>query len=162
MGQLVMFNSKYTGEFKNGKCCGYGVMEYNDGKKYVGQWKSNLKNGKGDLFTENGELEYSGEFVRSEKEGKGEEYEEGITYKSAFKAGKRHGEGILVTILSNYVHSRDYPIKIGKHLLDKKYNAEIYIGQFKSGKKDGYGVIYQQTELVYAEGYERRNWFRKF
>ena len=59
-----------------------------------------------------------------------------------------------MTILSNYVHSRDYPIKIGRHLLDKKYNAEIYIGQFKSGKKDGQGVFYQQTRVVYAGEYK--------
>ena len=39
-------------------------MEYNDGRKYIGEWVNNLKHGKGDLITANGELEYKGKFKK--------------------------------------------------------------------------------------------------
>ena len=38
---------KYVGEFKDGKRYGQGIMTHPDGSKYIGQWKDGLPEGKG-------------------------------------------------------------------------------------------------------------------
>lgn len=46
---------KYTGDFKDDKKSGKGLMEYNDGDTYEGDWANDLRNGKGTLTHPNGE-----------------------------------------------------------------------------------------------------------
>ena len=63
---------KYVGEFKNGKRHGQGTITSLDSHKYAGEWKNNKMNGKG-FFT----------------------YSSGRTFIGLWKNGKRHGKGIL-------------------------------------------------------------------
>lgn len=55
---------KYIGSFKNDKKEGYGELEYSDGRKFRGNWLKNKENGIGE-FLENGESNWKkGEWQR--------------------------------------------------------------------------------------------------
>ena len=60
---------KYTGEWKNDKREGKGIMEYENGNIYDGEWKNDLKEGKGIMKYNNGD-EYNGNWLNDLKEGK--------------------------------------------------------------------------------------------
>ena len=62
---------KYVGEFKDGKRYGQGIMTHPDGSKYTGQWKDGLPNGKGTEIWEDG-TKYVGEFENGKKIGHGQ------------------------------------------------------------------------------------------
>jgi hypothetical protein len=47
-------HARYAGTFKDGKIDGYGTWIADDGEKYVGQFRMNLRNGKGTLTTKSG------------------------------------------------------------------------------------------------------------
>ena len=48
---------KYVGEYKDGKRNGEGTMTYADGSKYVGQWKDGMRNGQGTMTYADGRVE---------------------------------------------------------------------------------------------------------
>ncbi len=49
-----MVHARYAGTFKDDKIDGYGTWIADDGEKYVGQFRMNLRNGKGTLTTKSG------------------------------------------------------------------------------------------------------------
>jgi len=56
----------YSGEFKNTKRNGYGEYHYPDGNIYKGNWKDDLREGKGKLYDKNGVLIQDGTFKDNE------------------------------------------------------------------------------------------------
>jgi hypothetical protein len=52
--------NRYSGDWKDGKADGQGTMNYADGTKYIGEWKSSVAHGKGTLFDVDGTILYSG------------------------------------------------------------------------------------------------------
>lgn len=56
---------KYLGEFKNGLKNGQGVLFYANGEKYVGSWKKNKRNGEGRIY-KNDRLVKSGIWISNE------------------------------------------------------------------------------------------------
>ena len=60
-GSYIQDKWKYTGQFKNGRKHGSGVLIYKDGKKYSGKWKNGIKHGKFIYYNKDGKL--SGEAV---------------------------------------------------------------------------------------------------
>lgn len=58
----------FQGNFKDGLMNGKGTSYYPDSgqKKYVGEWQDNLYEGKGTLYTENGEIQYKGKWSRGD------------------------------------------------------------------------------------------------
>jgi len=53
---------KYLGEFQNGKRNGQGVLFYQNGEKYVGSWKKDKRNGEGRIY-KNDRLVKSGTWI---------------------------------------------------------------------------------------------------
>ena len=49
--------SRYVGEWKDGKKHGQGTYTYANGDKYVGGWKKGLRHGKGTFTHANGKIE---------------------------------------------------------------------------------------------------------
>jgi hypothetical protein len=47
-------DSKYVGEWKDGKRTGQGIYTWPSGAKYVGEWKDNLTNGQGSFTSSDG------------------------------------------------------------------------------------------------------------
>ncbi|MBC2459870.1 hypothetical protein [Clostridium beijerinckii] len=61
---------KYVGQIKSEKKDGVGTYTYANGDVYVGEFKNNKREGKGTLTYSNG-CKYTGEFANDEMEGKG-------------------------------------------------------------------------------------------
>jgi hypothetical protein len=62
--------SKYVGEWKDDKFDGQGTYNYGDGNKYFGEWKDGKNNGQGTFSYANGD-KYVGEFKDDEYNGQG-------------------------------------------------------------------------------------------
>jgi radial spoke head protein 1 len=63
-------NSKYVGDYVQGKKHGQGVFLFPDGSKYEGSWAEDVKSGTGVYTYPNGDT-YSGEWVSNVREGNG-------------------------------------------------------------------------------------------
>jgi len=94
-GVLIYNNGDvFFGEWKNGRKEGQGTEVWSSGTRYEGQWKDGKRHGKGSMFYANGDT-YVGEFVFNAKHGKGTYYvsASGISYEGDWKDGNRHGNG---------------------------------------------------------------------
>lgn len=58
---------------------GKGVFYYNEGGKYIGEWKENKMNGKGVLYYPNNEIAYDGEWKDDQLWGRGTLYNEDVS-----------------------------------------------------------------------------------
>ena len=74
---------------------GNGKAFYDDGEYYEGQWKNNLRHGKGIQFYKNGKIKYEGDFSEDYFEGNGKLFKEnGDYYEGQFEKDLKHGKGI--------------------------------------------------------------------
>ena len=87
---------EYTGEFKNYKFDGLGVLRLS-GSLYTGGWKQGKKNGQGTRRYSDS-LEYSGEWKDDDYHGQGtiNYYETNSKYIGEWKQSKKHGQGIYI------------------------------------------------------------------
>ena len=83
---------KYVGQFRNRKFNGTGTYTYRDGNKYVGQWRDDKRNGKGTMFFSDGGT-YDGEWVDDMRYGFGRETYNWGYYEGNFKDDKWYGKG---------------------------------------------------------------------
>ena len=73
---------------------GKGKIIFHDGIYYIGQFKDNLRNGKGILYYKNGNILYEGEFVNGKREGQGKYFDEfGTYYDGQWKNNLKNGQG---------------------------------------------------------------------
>ena len=73
---------------------GYGKYIYENGEYYIGEFKNDKRNGKGQEFYKNGNLKYEGNFANDCFEGYGKGiYEDGKYYIGEWKNGKQNGKG---------------------------------------------------------------------
>jgi len=117
---------KYVGEWKGIFWHGQGTMTYANGVKYVGEWKENNREGKGTMTYENGE-KYVGEWKDDNFHGQGTyTWAEEAKYVGEWKDSKKDGQGTM------YWKNKS-----------KMYNnipAETtYVGQFLNDFMHGYG-----------------------
>ena len=61
---------KYTGDIRNGKPDGFGILIWFDGIKYVGNFKDGKEHGQGTWTSPNG-IKYEGEYKDGERNGQG-------------------------------------------------------------------------------------------
>ena len=90
--------SRYVGEWKDGKKHGQGTYTSGkgegEGDKYVGEFKGGFKNGHGKYIWSNGD-EYVGEFKDDKPNGQGTyTWSDGDKYHGEFLNGKFHGQGM--------------------------------------------------------------------
>ena len=88
-------NGTYVGEVEGDSIAnGKGTMTFNDGNKYVGEFKDNQYNGFG-KFYKNDVLVYEGNYINNNKEGKGiYYYSGGNKFEGDFKNDLENGTGI--------------------------------------------------------------------
>lgn len=95
---------------------GTGVMEYDNGRVYEGEWKEDLRNGSGYELYANGN-NYLGEFKSGKADGRGVyNWANGEFYNGDWVQGQKHGYGEW-----------------------KSSDSETYIGYWKEGKASGQG-----------------------
>ena len=115
---------KYEGELVNNMREGKGKLYYINnekymGKIYIGEWKNDLRNGKGVETWKDGER-FVGNFKNDKREGYGiYYYSNGDIYEGNYKNGKTEGFGV-----------------------EYYSNGDKYEGRFKNGNKEGQGVYY--------------------
>ena len=77
------------------------VYYYVDGKKYIGEYFNNMKEGKGKYFFVDGK-EYNGQFSQDKKEGIGKYlWNDGRIYLGFWKGNKQSGLGRYININEN-------------------------------------------------------------
>ena len=139
----------YEGKFINGKLNGKGIYKNKiKNISYIGDFINSEKHGKGELFTK--EHHYNGDFVNNKFEGKGkiEIYAEG-EYEGDFKNGSFDGNGML-----KWKNGGCYKGQLSKgkqhgygEETDKDHN--IYKGYFRNGNKDGEAKFITKDGIVY-------------
>ena len=150
---MICFNKKkYEGEFKNGIIEGKGILYYIDGSRYEGNIKKSFREGNGIMYNNKGLKEYEGYWKNDEKEGKGIEYFNNINrYEGEFKNGERVGKGKLfidddcVFEVENKNGGTE-----GKGIFYNKGNKEMELCYYiKNGVFEGKGIKYLNNSIRY-------------
>ena len=133
---------EYEGEIKDNKRDGYGKLILENGIYYIGQWKNDMKHGKGTLYKKDDSLIYEGDFENDKYNGFGESIEEnGNIYIGQWKDGLKHGLGKLYNKKNNIIYEGKFENGmrngIGKYFENK---GKYYIGQWSNNKKDEVGI----------------------
>ena len=100
---------KYIGNFKEGCMCGEGFLFDKDNKLiFEGNYYNNKKNGKGKFYIKDKEY-YEGDFSDDKMEGKGSyHYENGDTWEGNFKNNLKNGVGIMTYHNNNDVYLYEF------------------------------------------------------
>jgi len=155
----IFENGKYEGIIINDKREIKGIMIYNNGAKYEGEWKDNKKHGKGVFISShylncenNPGLKYEGEFFDDKFDGFGKVvYSNGDKYEGEWKNNKQHGRGTLINFTGTKFEGEWLNGKIegiGKYYMN---NGDIYEGHFSNNKFNGYGKYFYNNGN-YIEG----------
>jgi len=139
-----------------------GKITFDDGSKYVGEWKDDKQHGQGTYtFGPNTEWagdKYVGEFKDDKRNGQGTyTYADGGKYVGEFKDGNSNGQGT-----STYANGKKY---VGE-FKDNKWNGQgtftwpngdKYVGEFKDDKKNGQGALTTADGYVYVGEFKDDN-----
>ena len=116
---------------------GKGIMNYNNGDEYDGEWLNDMKNGKGVMKYKNG-AKYDGEWKNDLKEGYGIMInEKGVKYEGEWKNDSIEGYGIAI-----------------------KVNGQKYEGEWKRNSMEGKGILFYKNEEI-IEGIWESNTYKK-
>ena len=162
-------DSKYVGEWKDGKRNGQGTLTFPSGSKYVGEFKNSKQHGQGTYTFASG-MKYIGEWRDGKYHGQGIlTYADGSKFDGVFKNGKPTEKITYESALpscqgsdtSNWnrcqgtsTFGRGDPLAIGNgydgEWKDGKRhgrgtheytNGNIYVGEWKDGKRNGHGAF---------------------
>lgn len=154
----------YVGGFENGLKHGYGMVEFDNGAIFKGEYRLDRPNGKGSLFFEDGEgfegdfsdgqysfgtyyyptgERYVGEFVNNQSSGKGVYYwTDGRIYTGQWSHDNCNGYGTL-----SYSNGDKYEGRFKNGAISGKgtmyySNGDRYVGHWIDGEKTGKGTFY--------------------
>ena len=94
LGFMSVANSAFANECVSGDCAnGYSTNVWDNGDKYVGEYKNGLMHGKGEFEFSSGS-KYVGEFRNNTRDGHGTYiYSNGHKYVGLWENGRKHGKG---------------------------------------------------------------------
>jgi hypothetical protein len=168
----------YEGELFNRKPQGHGAMYYADGKTYIGDWVSGMKEGRGEFSWPSGDS-YEGELLNGEPHGNGAmHYADGGIYIGDWVSGRKEGQGVFSwpcgdsyqgELLNGEPHGHgamhyaDGGIYIGDWVSGKKEgrgvsswpNGDSYEGEFVNNQRHGYGTFNCSDERVFTGSFHR-------
>jgi len=128
--------SQYTGEFIKGAMHGAGVWQNASGDRYEGSFQDGRWNGQGRLTKaasaghQRAALEYVGEFVNSQRHGKGTcRWDDQSSYEGEWSLDMRSGDG-------------------REHLPD----GSSYVGRFRHGQRHGLGKYTHAPSGIVIDG----------
>ena len=133
---------EYTGQLRNDKREGNGIMYYNNGDSYKGEWKNDKIEGKGIYYFHNCNR-YSGDFKAGKREGRGTMYYSiGVRYDGEWKNDEREGKGVMYYNNGDrYEGEYKNSIREGKGIYYYN-NGDSYEGDFKNDQREGKGIYY--------------------
>ena len=136
----------------------YGAYEWDNGDKYVGEWKDDKKNGQGTYSYANGD-QYVGENKDGKAHGEGtyifgrESQWAGDKYVGMYKDGNIHGQGTY-TFASGEKYVGEFKDGIRDGQGTNTYTSgDKYVGEYKDGSRHGQGTY------TYASGTTERGYF---
>ena len=144
----------YKGSMLLGKKHGIGEFHYKlEQMIYSGEYKNDLREGKGKLSSIDGTYTYVGDWQDNMMQGNGILYSSKIgKYKGTFYKNYFEGNGNLVDLDNNIYDGMFHKgQKKGKGEL-KLNNGNIYIGEFKNDKYNGKGIIKDSKGNIIQEG----------
>lgn len=99
----LIVDLSWAGCASNGYCIsGWGIYNFDDGQKYVGEFNDGRRNGQGTYTALTGE-KYVGQWKDDKRNGQGTNiWPNGEKYVGRWKDGKRNGEGTYTWLDSNY------------------------------------------------------------
>jgi TonB family protein len=121
--------NRYVGEFKDGKLNGQGTYISTSGVKLVGEFKDSQLNGQGTVTHPNGEKTV-GEFKDGKRNGQGTNtFASGNKYVGQFKDDAYNGQGTFTFA-----------------------SGDKYVGEWKDNRHNGQGTLYGSNGLVINQG----------
>ena len=130
----------YYGMVKNGKPCGHGRRDYDDGHEFVGNFQNGKKNGHGVYTNAKGNI-YDGQYKDDKKNGHGVfTWANGDIYDGLFKDGKQHGHGVYTWADGDVYDGQWKDGEKNGHGVNTWASGSVYDGQWKDGKQHGHGV----------------------
>jgi hypothetical protein len=149
---------------------GHGTYLFEDGSRYVGQFRSGKLHGKGILYSENGD-KYLGDWVKNKKQGRGKLiFSSGEHYIGDFSNNKFHGFGKLTTLGGDVIEGQwkkntfleDWDDQVA--IEEDSRSAATEVSQVKPRKtelKDCTLTYSHNTEgkLTYVDGSVYTGWF---
>ena len=128
----------------------FGTVTFDDGNKYIGEWRDDKYHGQGTFTDVNGN-KYVGEFRDDKYHGQGTyTHADGDKYVGEFRDDKQHGQGTYTYGPSSKWAGDKY---VGEYRNDKrngqgtytfgpssKWAGDKYVGEFRDGEKNGQGT----------------------
>ena len=132
----------YEGELSFGKPNNNGKLEFTIKEipyTYVGEFSYGIKQGKGNLFTNDNKFNYDGDWKNDKYEGFGALYDHGEKYTGDFKNGKFHGMGSFYKSNGDILEGDFLEGNLKKGKITYK-NGDVYEGELENGIFNGYGT----------------------
>ncbi|HFC46357.1 MAG TPA: hypothetical protein ENJ63_00570, partial [Dissulfuribacter thermophilus] len=137
-GEYVYQNSKYMGEFHNGRRHGKGKRIYNDGSWYEGEWKRGRMDGKGVYVDAQGNR-YEGTWHKGRRDGKGV-----LITSDGRRLEVEYKNGELITPLAyekGGASTSETPVGSPSHVSKVFSDGSTYLGEINDrGQFHGKGV----------------------
>lgn len=132
----------YRGMFRDGTYSGYGIVEYDQGGRYEGEWQDGRAHGFGTYTSADTKETYRGHWERGKHDGFGVlVYRKGHRYEGEWRDGERHGHGIYTCVDGWRVcgtfdggAQRGYAERV-------EPDGRVYRGECLDGLPHGRGVI---------------------
>jgi hypothetical protein len=133
--------SSYVGEFEFGKIQGKGKLLFADGSSYEGEFKNETFYGYGTMIYEDGS-KYIGDWVLGYREGEGAlVYPDGTEYLGEFESDQIHGEGsMILSSGESYSGNWEYGQTNGFGMITR-LDGSVYLGMNEEGARHGSGMI---------------------
>ena len=151
--------TKYIGEYKNGEKNGQGTVTWTSGEKYVGDYKNDKRNGQGTFTWTNGD-KYVGQYKNNKRNGQGTfTWANGDKYVGKYGDNNKNGQGTFTWSNGDrYVGEFKNDKRTGQGTYSFK-NGDKYVGEFKNGKLTNHGTYTWAIGNKYVGQYknERRN-----
>ena len=137
---------------------------FENGDKYIGEWKNHEYDGNGIYIYSNGE-KYVGEFKKNKSDGYGTyNYKNGDLYVGEFRDEVKHGTGVYTFGPKSKFAGDKY---IGDFKYDK-YHGEVYsfadgtkdVGEFRNGALNGFAISYFADGTINKEGIWKNDKFQ--
>jgi hypothetical protein len=139
-------NSRYEGEYRDGKASGRGVLTAMSGNRYEGDFRNDHPNGRGLFIYESGNR-YEGEVSNGRRHGKGVySFASGDRHEGEFRDGKASGRGVY-TYANGDRHEGEFRDGMANGRGIFTYvSGDRFAGEFRDGKANGVGSFVRGAE----------------
>ena len=143
------------GMWKNDTFSGWGRESRTNGDVFEGRYENGVLNGKG-IFLNEKKCKYVGDFISTRRWGKGELTTDKIHYEGDFYDNKMHGNGRIRFLRDGIEYMGTFKDdQIDGFGVFKWKNGDMYKGYVKAGKMNGFG------KYKYANGKEYSGYFNR-